>query len=389
MRVALFYHSLLSDWNHGNAHFLRGVANELLSRGHDVRVYEPRDSWSYQNLLKQHGDIHLKEFQEIYPRLTCTRYDLAALDLDQFLDAPDLVVVHEWNSNELLQRIADYRKRRNCLVLFHDTHHRSVSDSTRLFNRALETYDGVLAFGESVSERYRRLGWGTRIWTWHEAADVRVFRPIESPAGREKDLIWIGNWGDDERSRELSEFLLEPVEHLGLRAVVHGVRYPAAALDELQRIGIGYKGWIPNFRVPTAFSECRTTIHVPRQPYRSELPGVPTIRVFEALACGIPLVSAPWQDTEGLFSIGSDFLMARNGQEMKEHLRMLLHDPNTRTQIAAHGLKTILGRHTCAHRVDELLQIYRQLNPTLDGTAKPETVAIEMPVAAQVQPAGA
>ncbi len=44
MRIVLFYHSLLSDWNHGNAHFLRGVVGELLFRGHDVRVYEPADA---------------------------------------------------------------------------------------------------------------------------------------------------------------------------------------------------------------------------------------------------------------------------------------------------------------------------------------------------------
>lgn len=42
MRIVFFVHSLLSDWNHGNAHFLRGVASELTSRGHDGRVFEPR-----------------------------------------------------------------------------------------------------------------------------------------------------------------------------------------------------------------------------------------------------------------------------------------------------------------------------------------------------------
>jgi hypothetical protein len=45
MRVVLFYHSLVSDWNHGNAHFLRGVASELIARGHEVAIYEPADGW--------------------------------------------------------------------------------------------------------------------------------------------------------------------------------------------------------------------------------------------------------------------------------------------------------------------------------------------------------
>ncbi|MBA2602322.1 MAG: glycosyltransferase, partial [Acidobacteria bacterium] len=51
MRIVLFCHSLVSDWNHGNAHFLRGIVAELLDRGHEVRVYEPEDGWSREQLL--------------------------------------------------------------------------------------------------------------------------------------------------------------------------------------------------------------------------------------------------------------------------------------------------------------------------------------------------
>ena len=55
MRVLIFCHSIISDWNHGNAHFLRGVTTELIARGHDVRVMEPQDSWSAQNLVAGPG----------------------------------------------------------------------------------------------------------------------------------------------------------------------------------------------------------------------------------------------------------------------------------------------------------------------------------------------
>ena len=59
--------------------------------------------------------------------------------------------------------------------------------------------------------------------------------------------------------------------------------------------------------LPTSFAQHRMTIHVPRRPYVEALPGIPTIRVFEALACGIPLVSAPWQDEEALVPAGRGF----------------------------------------------------------------------------------
>ena len=69
MRFVLFYHSLISDWNHGNAHFLRGVAGELVARGHDVIVYEPADAWSVQNLIAEHGEAPIRHFRAAYPRL--------------------------------------------------------------------------------------------------------------------------------------------------------------------------------------------------------------------------------------------------------------------------------------------------------------------------------
>jgi spore maturation protein CgeB len=93
------------------------------------------------------------------------------------------------------------------------------------------------------------------------------------------------------------------------------------------------------------------------------LPGIPTIRVFEALACGIPLVSAPWHDAEGLFTPGKDFLTASDGAAMDKALRAVLSEPALAEGLAAHGLRTIRKRHTCGHRVDELLAICAAIRP--------------------------
>lgn len=361
MRIILFYHSLISDWNHGNAHFLRGVAGELRARGHDVVVYEPEDAWSVQNLLAEQGDAPLAGFRAAYPGLRSIRYRPATLALDTALAGADLVLVHEWNDPALVARIGAHRAARGGYrLLFHDTHHRAVTDRASMAAYDLRHYDGVLAFGAVLRELYLREGWTRRTWTWHEAADTRVFHPIagEPCAG---DLVWIGNWGDDERTAELHEFLLKPVAALGLRARVYGVRYPPEARAALAQAGIEYAGWLPNYEAPRVFARFRVTVHVPRRPYAAALPGIPTIRPFEALACGIPLVSAPWEDVEGLFTPGADYLVAHNGREMADTLHTLLTKPAQARTLAAHGLATIRARHTCAHRVDELLAIYRAL----------------------------
>src|SRR5438045_8114098 len=82
MKFVLFYHSLVSDWNHGNAHFLRGVATELLKRGHEVVVYEPRNGWSFSQLVAQNGSEPVREFHNYFPLLHSVTYDPAKLDLD-------------------------------------------------------------------------------------------------------------------------------------------------------------------------------------------------------------------------------------------------------------------------------------------------------------------
>jgi spore maturation protein CgeB len=163
------------------------------------------------------------------------------------------------------------------------------------------------------------------VFTWHEAADDTLFKPMPE-VDKTGDLIWVGNWGDDERSAEIIEFLVQPAKALKLPTLVHGVRYPDHALQSLKEAGITFGGWIANAEVPHAFAQHRVTVHIPRRPYVQNLPGIPTIRPFEALACGIPLISAPWDDAEHLFRPGEDYLIVQNGEEMTARLREVLSD---------------------------------------------------------------
>jgi spore maturation protein CgeB len=361
VRFVLFYHSLVSDWNHGNAHFLRGVVAELQERGHDVEVWEPRHGWSRTKLVETQGDAALGRFRAAFPQLRSRLYDLDALDVAAAVDGADVVLAHEWNDPWLVAELGRLREGARFRLLFHDTHHRAVTAPEELERLDLSRYDGVLAYGQVLREAYLERGWTQRAWTWHEAADTRVFSPrAQEPEG---DVVWIGNWGDGERTEELGEFLLAPARKLRLSGTVHGVRYPLEGVRAVAKAGLRYRGWVANHDVPRVFARHRATVHVPRRPYVERLPGIPTIRPFEALACGIPLVSAPWDDAEGLFTAGRDYLVARDGRQMRELLRELLADPELQLSLAEHGHRTILARHTCGHRVEELLAIVRSLRP--------------------------
>jgi spore maturation protein CgeB len=362
MRIVVFAHSLASDWNHGNAHFLRGVARELIARGHDVHVWEPRHGWSRTNLLRDHGEAALGEFRAAFPELRPRLYDLEAFDAAEAVDGAALVLVHEWNEPWLVAELGRLRRGARFRLLFHDTHHRAVTAPEELGRLDLSGYDGVLAYGRKIAEIYLERGWAERAWVWHEAADATLFRPLPD-RNPDADLVWVGNWGDGERSEELREFLLEPARDLGLSGSVYGVRYPPEAVRAVERAGLAYRGWVANHRVPELFARHRVTVHVPRRPYAERLPGIATIRPFEALACGIPLVTAPWEDAEHLFHAGEGYLVARDGSEMRKHLTAVLEDEQLARSLAGSGRRTILERHTCAHRVDELLAIFRELRP--------------------------
>jgi len=365
LKFRIFAHSWTSDWNHGNAHFLRGLASQLGQSGHEVRCYEQEGSWSRANLEQEGAEVAdraVRQFERMFPDLDVRFYKddfrFVSFATEELRDA-DVVLIHEWNPPQLVNALLALKKKLGFRTLFHDTHHRAYTNPREMLQLELGQFDGVLAFGEAIRRIYVD-GFGVRrAWTFHEAADVVHYVPAH--ASKITDVLWIGNWGDEERTRELQEFLIIPVRESRARAVVHGVRYPQQALQLLAQAGIEYRGYLPNLEVPQGYARSALTVHVPRRFYANGLSGVPTIRVFEALACGIPLVCAPWTDTEGLFTEGRDYLCVPDGAAMEAEIRHLLKDDTARLQMAEHGLKTIRERHTCAHRAQQLLEICEEL----------------------------
>jgi spore maturation protein CgeB len=375
MRIAYFAHSWLSDWNHGNAHFLRGLAGELGRRGHEVRLYEPmptaRGGWSLAHLLEEStGAAAVAAMRAAYPELAVVLFGAGATaarlpgppleaveDWAGELREAAVVIVHEWMEPGLMPWLLALKRRFGFRLLLHDTHHRAASNGEWLAGLPVEAVDGVIAFGESLRRIYERRGARASL-TLHEAADLRRFRPRAAVAPG-ADVVWIGNWGDEERTRELEAFLLEPLARIQASCRIYGVRYPAAAQARLRAQGIAYGGYLANLEAPSAYAAARCTVHVPRQPYAQALPGIPTIRVFEALACGQALLSAPWSDSEHLFTAGDDYWPAGDGREMAALMMQLLSSPRQRTELAAHAVATVAERHSCAHRAAEVESFLR------------------------------
>ncbi len=225
-----FAHSWISDWNHGNAHFLRGLASELMKLGHEVRCYEERDAWAMKNLAAEPngaGAEALIAFRRAFPALD-VRFYSNDKEFPEFarkeLHAADVVVIHEWNSPAVVEAILSMKRELGFRALFHDTHHRAYTSPKDILRFPLSEFDGVLAFGQAIRQIYSDTFGVKRTWTFHEAADISHFFPIQSQ--KDTDAVWIGNWGDEERTWELEEFLIKPAALMrDCKFAVHGVRY--------------------------------------------------------------------------------------------------------------------------------------------------------------------
>jgi len=184
LRFAVFTHSVRSDWNHGNAHFLRGLVRVLTALGHDVVCYEEAGNWSVSNLVAEHGLRPLVEFRRRFPFVKVRLYRsepraLLARRLACELEGVDVVIVHEWPGVEhpaLVELLVGLRRPCGFLLLFHDTHYRVLAQPARLARLELDRFDAILAYGPSLADEYRRRGL-SEVHVFHEAADPVLFHP--------------------------------------------------------------------------------------------------------------------------------------------------------------------------------------------------------------------
>ena len=322
MKIAYFTHSLLSCWNHGNAHFLRGVLRELSAAGHEVVAFEPRRGWSLANLLRDHGEAGLGPV----PRALIPNSPPSSFDDDDDLDgtaAPDATSSSCMNgtSPALVAAIGATAPAGRAVHVAVPRYPSSRRERSGRDPRA-STSTAMTACWPSAQRSPRSIAAGAGATAFSSGTRPRI-RAVP-PAGRRRardGLVWIGNWGDEERSEELEEL---PVaarrnaraasRHLRRTLSAHGAR-------DAERYGARYRGWLAECAAPEVFARHLVTVHVPAPILcrgaagHSDHPGVRGAGLRYSTAC------APWSDAEGLFTPGEDYLMARDGDEMCVHMR--------------------------------------------------------------------
>lgn len=352
MKIAFYGSSLLSSWWNGAATYYRGLLRDLASRGYEISFYEP-DAYERQ----KHRDMDPPDWAEsvVYP---ATQEGLAwalghARAADIVVKASGVGVFDE----ELIEGIIAH-SRDDAVRIFWDvdaaaTLEEMRRDDSHPVRRALPSLDFVLTYGggSPVIDSYEGFG-AARCVPVYNALDPTTHHPVDPDPRFEADLSFLGNRLPDREAR---------VEQFFLAA--------AAALPERNFL-IGGNGWeskdMPaNVRhlghvfthQHNAFNCTPLAVLNIARDSMADIGFSPATRVFEAAGAAACLITDAWEGIELFLEPDTQVLVARDGQDVAEHLRSLTAERAKRIGEAA--LKRILSEHTYAHRgaqVDALLK---------------------------------
>ncbi len=348
MNIAFFGSSIVSAYWNGAATYYRGIVRALHERGHRVTFYEP-DAYGRQ----QHRDIPDPEYATVvvYPGDD----DDAALAMVERARGADLVVKASGVGvyDELLERAVLDVQGPATLVAFWDvdapaTLDRAFGDAGDPFRDVVGRYDLVLTYGggDPVVEAYERLG-ARRCVPVYNALDPATHHPVAPDPRFTADLGFLGNRLPDREAR-VEEFFLRAAAQLpDRRFLLGGSGWDDKPVPE----SVAYVGHVYTADHNAFNCTPRAVLNVSRESM-ARYGFSPATRVFEAAGAGACLVTDAWEGIELFLSPGSEVLVARDGDEVAEHVRALT--PERARSIGQAALRRVLAEHTYAHRAAQL-----------------------------------
>jgi spore maturation protein CgeB len=344
MKLVVLGLSLSSSWGNGHATTYRALLRAFAARGHDVTFLERDVPWYADNRDLADPDWCRLALYKDLQDLARFAGEIAAADavlIGSYV--PDGVAV-----SRLVQRLA------RGATAFYDIDtpvtlaKLSRGDHEYLSPEVIPGYDVYLSFtGGPVLETLRRRYGAPAAEVLYCSADAEAYRPVPGTAPR-WDLSYLGTYSPD-RQPVLERLLLDPARRApDLRFVVAGPQYPSgiawpANVERLEHVG-------PQDH-PEFYAASRWTLNVTRADM-VRWGWSPSVRLFEAAACGTPVISDSWDGLETLFRPGEEIILAQDAEEVVGVLRDA--GGTRRDAVAAAARRRVLGAHTAAHRAAEL-----------------------------------
>jgi spore maturation protein CgeB len=343
MKLVVLGLSLSSSWGNGHATTYRALLRALAARGHEVLFLERDVPWYAEN-----RDLPEPDFCRfaLYPDLESLerwRAEVAAADaviVGSYV--PDGVAVGRW-----------VKQAAGGVVGFYDIDtpvtlaKLAAGDTEYLAPELIPEYDFYLSFTGGPTLRLLETRYGSpAARALYCSVDAEAYRP--TPTARRWDLSYLGTYSLD-RQPTLDRLLLEPARRApDLKFCVAGPQYPSdidwpANVERLDHV--------PPAEHAAFYSASRFTLNVTRQDMIAA-GWSPSVRLFEAGACGAPIISDVWEGLEHLLTPGREILLAQDGAAVLRALRGV--DEPQRQAMAQAARARILDQHTAAHRAAEL-----------------------------------
>ena len=356
MKIAFYGSSLLSSYWNGAATYYRGLLRDLAGRGYDITFYEP-DAFERQ----QHKDMDAPEWAK------SVVYEATPEALNRVLqeaEGADIVVkasgVGVFDS-ELLEGIVAH-SRPDAMRIFWDVDAAATLDEMRgeeshVVKRMLPELDMVLTYGGGppVIEAYEGFG-ARRCVPIYNALDPTTHHPVEPDERFASDLAFLGNRLPDREAR-VEEFFLKAATALPERSfLIGGNGWETKGMPQnVRHLGHVYTNQHNAFNcTPLA------VLNVARDSM-AHIGFSPATRVFEAAGAAACLITDEWEGIEQFLEPNEEVLVARDGQDVAEHVRSLT--PERARAIGEAALRRVLSEHTYTHRgeqVDALWKAHRQ-----------------------------
>jgi spore maturation protein CgeB len=355
MKLVVFGLTISSSWGNGHATLWRGLCRALAADGHQVVFFErdvpyyagTRDFWEMPG-----GALVLySDWSDVLFRARC---ELASADAaivtsycpdgipatDLVLEAPRaLRVFYDLDTPVTLSRL------------------KAGETTSYIGPRGLADFDLVLSYtgGAAIAELKALLG-ARQVEPLYGHVDPAVHRPVAPAPHYRADLSYLGTYSDD-RQAALETLFVEPARRRpGERFLMGGALYPA---DFPWSDNIYFVRHLPPSEHPAFFSSSRLTLNVTRRAM-AEMGWCPSGRLFEAAACGTPILSDAWEGLDAFFTPGEEILLAGTTEEAMAALDL---SPAELARIAAAARERTLAEHTSERRARELVELLAASEP--------------------------
>jgi len=351
MKIIFIGLTVSSSWGNGHATTYRGLLKELGSMGHEVCFLEHNKPWYSNNRDLGSPKEYALEFYQNLEELK--------MKFRSFVQTAHLVIVGSYvpQGMEVIQWVFETA---NGVTAFYDIDTPVTLDKLDrgeeeyISKRLIPGFDLYLSFsgGEVLQLLEKKYG-AKRARALYCSVDPEIYYPMD--LGKEYALGYLGTYSDD-RQPTIRSFFIQPAQFLKKeKFVIAGSGYP----DDIQwPENIERIGHLPPDLHREFYNRQKFTLNVTRQTM-VKLGFSPNVRLFEAAACGVPIISDYWKGLTDLFEEGNEIFISRSVKDLVSILENT--SKKERQKVGEAAQKKIMNNHTATHRALELITYYQEV----------------------------